>query len=67
MDYKPKILRFLRSNETPCDVEKVRVAAGIGNWNTCLKHLLELVIEGRIIGQKTSKSWIFWIDKGAAA
>ena len=67
MDYKTRILPVLRSKHLPCDVEKIRVAAGIGNWNTCLKHLLELVINGEVMGQKTSKSWVFWIERGKGA
>jgi len=48
------------------DVEKIREAAGIGNWNTALKHLLELKLQGIIEGQKTTKSWVFWIKKEAS-
>ena len=60
MSYDNKIVQFLSRQTTPIDVEKIRVAAGIGNWNTALKHLLELYIINRISGQKTSKGWIFW-------
>jgi hypothetical protein len=41
------------------DVEKIRVACGIGNWETALKHCLELRIAGKIEAVKTSKSWVF--------
>jgi hypothetical protein len=44
------------------DVEKIRVACKIGNWQTALKHCLELQYEGKIQGIKSSKSWIFWKD-----
>jgi len=54
---------YLRQSETPQDIEKIRVACGIGNWNTALKHCLELQIEDNIQGQKSSKSWIFWVEK----
>jgi len=65
-EYKEKILNFLAEAraEEPVDVEKIRVACGIGSWQTALKHCLELLLQGRIKGQKTSKSWIFWIEKG---
>lgn len=59
-NYKKKILDFLDEALQPQDVEKIRTACGIGNWNTALKHCLELHIEGRLQGQKTSKSWVFW-------
>jgi hypothetical protein len=42
------------------DVEKIRVACEIGNWQTALKHCLELLCERKIEGTKTSKSWVFW-------
>ena len=59
-DYEEKILNFLSNTTEPTDVEKIRKACRIGNWNTALKHCLELLIQGRILGQKTSKGWIFW-------
>jgi len=61
-DYKPAILKLLRDATQPMDVEKIRVACNIGNWQTALKHCLELLYEGRIQGTKTSKSWIFFSD-----
>jgi hypothetical protein len=56
---KEKILTFLNKTSEPVDVEKIRTSCEIGNWNTALKHCLELLIEGKIRGQKTSKGWIF--------
>lgn len=61
--YDEKIIAFLENVSQPTDVEKIRVDTGIGNWNTALKHCLELCIAGKIEGQKTSKSWIFWAHK----
>ena len=61
--YKDSIVAFLAQAQRPQDIEKIRVAAGIGNWNTALKHCLELQIEGKLQGQKSSKSWIFWVEK----
>jgi len=59
-NYEEKISLFLSKATEPVDVEKIRISCGIGNWNTALKHCLELLIQGRIKGQKTSKGWIFW-------
>ena len=59
-NYKEKILATLAKATQPMDIEKIRVDAGIGNWNTALKHCLELLVTGEISGQKTSKSWVFW-------
>lgn len=61
--YQEKIIQTLKNAVEPLDIEKIRVEAGIGNWNTALKHCLELVIARKIKGIKTSKSWIFWIPR----
>lgn len=59
-NYDQKIVQTLEKTAQPLDIEKIRIAAGIGNWNTALKHCLELMLNGKIDGQKTSKSWVFW-------
>jgi hypothetical protein len=59
-NYKERILNFLSQSTAPIDVEKIRKSCKIANWNTTLKHCLELVFEGSIKGQTTSKGWIFW-------
>jgi len=59
LDYAKAILQVLGRAPHPMDVEKIRVACKIGNWQTALRHCLELLHEGRIEGTKTSKSWIF--------
>jgi len=61
--YQEKIVQMLEKATQPMDIEKIRVDCGIGNWNTALKHCLELVISRKIKGTKTSKSWIFWVEK----
>jgi hypothetical protein len=60
LDYKTTIRRVLDESPQPMDVEKIRVACDIGNWQTALKHCLELLFDGKIQGVKTSKSWVFW-------
>lgn len=65
-DYKEKILAILAKATQPLDIEKIRVEAGIGNWNTALKHCLELLVTHEISGQKTSKSWVFWTNAKVA-
>lgn len=62
-NYSEKIVKVLKKATCPMDIEKIRVEAEIGHWTTALKHCLELVISGRIKGQKTSKSWVFWMEK----
>lgn len=63
-NYREKILGIIQQAEQPLDPENIRIKAGIANWQTALKHLLELKIEGQIEGIKTSKSWIFWLKNG---
>jgi len=60
--YKDKILTCLKEATMPLSVESIRAACNIGNWNTALKHCLELLLQGKIRGLKTSKSWVFWIE-----
>ena len=55
-----KIIEFLNNATEPVDIEKIRKACEIGNWNTALTHCLQLLIQGKIKGQKTTKSWVFW-------
>jgi len=60
-NYQEKILTFLGQVTQPTDVEKIRASCGIGNWNTALTHCLELLVQDKIQGQKTSKGWTFWM------
>lgn len=62
-NYSEKIIRILEKATQPMDIQKIRVEAEIGHWNTALKHCLELVIAKKISGQKTTKSWVFWIPR----
>jgi len=59
-NYKEKILEYLKKAAEPTDIEKIRIAAGIGNWQTAAKHCLELHARGTILGQRTTKGWVFW-------
>lgn len=61
-EIKNRIINCLKTAKIPQGVENIRVACKIGNWNTALKHCLELLIQEKINGQKTSKSWIFWTN-----
>jgi hypothetical protein len=61
--FDDSIVSVLSSTNLPLDVEKIRVKAGIKNWQTAKAVLLELMIRRTISGRKTSKSWIFWIAR----
>ena len=62
-NYKGLIIQFLNKATAPMNVEQVRTVCGIRSRNAALKLCLELLTEGKIKGQKTSKGWIFWIHK----
>jgi hypothetical protein len=57
-----KIVNVLSEAKMPMDVENVRLKTGLKNWESTKSILLELVIQGRILGQKTTKGWIFWLN-----
>jgi len=63
--YNQRITELLKDVKEPLDVAKIRVACNIGNWNTALKHCLELLVDGKVNGQRTSKGWIFWPKREA--
>ena len=65
-EYGAAILRAVGAAAQPLDVERIRVECSIGNWQTALKHCLELLHEGKIQGTKTSKSWVFWSNSSRA-
>jgi hypothetical protein len=57
-----KVKAVLEESAIPMDVENVRVSAGLKNWESTKAILLEMVLRGEILGQKTTKSWIFWVN-----
>ena len=59
---RDRILHVLSGAPIPMDVENVRIKSGLKNWESTKALLLELVVEGIISGQKTTKSWVFWVD-----
>ena len=62
-EYQKRIINFLNETAGPVDVEKIRKNCRIANWNTALKHCLQLLIQGKIKGEETSKGWLFWIHQ----
>ena len=59
---REKVREVLRESDIPMDVENIRLRAGLKNWESTKAILLEMVLQGSILGQKTTKSWIFWIN-----
>lgn len=62
-----KIIEYLSTQKEPQAIETIRVNTGISHWSITLAHCLELVVEKRIKGMKTSKSWVFWVEKKGKA
>ena len=60
--YMEKIRDVLAESTMPMDVENVRSGAGLKNWESTKALLLEMVLQGNILGEKTTKGWIFWVD-----
>jgi hypothetical protein len=61
-----RIVEVLKQADMPMDVENIRLRTGLKNWESTKSILLELVLQGTILGQKTSKGWIFWIGSALA-
>ena len=59
---RERISEVLKQSDIPMDVENIRMRAGLKNWESTKAILLEMVLQGSIQGQKTTKSWIFWIN-----
>jgi hypothetical protein len=47
------------------DVENIREQSGLKNWESTKSILLEMVLQGSILGQRTTKGWIFWVNPAA--
>ena len=60
--YKAKIHSVLAESSMPMDIENVRVNAGLKNWESTKAILLEMVLQGVILGKKTTRSWVFWVN-----
>lgn len=65
---KDKVIEYLEACDEPQRIQSIQKGTGIAHWNSTLSNCLELYIQGKIRGMKTSQSWVFWIEKehGAA-
>jgi hypothetical protein len=60
-----KIMQVLAGTKIPMDVENVREQTGLKNWESTKSILLEMVLQGTILGQRTTRGWIFWVNPTA--
>ena len=64
-DVQKRVIKLLRETGMPVDVEFVAQKLAIG-WGTARAILLNLVVEGKVCMEKTTKSFIFSLNtKGA--
>lgn len=56
-----KVITLLGETENPVSIDFVRHHLAL-NWSTTRALLFSLALEGKIRSQKTSKSWIFWVE-----
>lgn len=66
VSHRERLREVLKESPIPMDVENVRLKAGLKNWESTKALLLEMVLQGTIHGQKTTKSWIFWLTPPVA-
>jgi len=57
--YRSRILEIVQQAELPLSVNDVRTKAKIVNWESTKALLLELALEGKIKGLRTSRGWVF--------
>jgi len=62
-DLEKQIIELIKKTEIPCSIDFVAQHFNLA-WGTARAILLNLVINGKIQTQKTTKSLIFWIKKG---
>jgi len=60
---KQRILKALQENSTqPLSVDAIAHITDL-HWLTAKALLLELMAEGKIVGMKTSKAWVFGLPQ----
>ena len=65
-DNSQSIVEYLMTRPYPVGVAEVAHTVGVKNWSSALATLLELVIEDKIQGIKTSHGWYFTAKKEAS-
>lgn len=63
-DLESQIVKLLEETPIPASIDFVAQHFNLA-WGTARAILLNLVIDGRVQTQKTTKSLIFWVKKGA--
>lgn len=61
-EYEKKVKACLSEGTDPCGVGYIARTLSIG-FATARAILQELLLEGKIQGQKTTFGWIFWLEK----
>lgn len=54
------VIQTLKVSDMPLSIEAVKFRSKMSSWGTTRSILLELLVNGKIRGLKSSNGWIFW-------
>lgn len=61
-EIETKVIKVLSEAENVSSIDYVRYNLDM-NWGTTRALLLSMALQGKIKSMKTSKSWVFWVEK----
>lgn len=61
-ELEKRILKEIANATIPVSTEYIAKKMRIG-WGTAIRHALELMVAEKLKGLKTTKSWVFWVEK----
>jgi len=62
VEYEKKLVLLLKTVKNPVSIDFVAFNLRL-SWVTARALLFTLALEGKLKCMKTSKSWIFWLEK----
>ena len=62
-DYKIQVLKTLQSSKRALNITEIQERAKIKSWHVVKSLLLELLLEGKVTGEKSGGIWHFWIPE----
>jgi hypothetical protein len=62
VEYEKKLVLLLKTVKNPVSIDFVAFNLNL-SWVTARALLFTLALEGKLKCMKTSKSWIFWLEK----
>lgn len=58
-DLRKRILKVVEQAEEPLSVDAIKTRTGASSWHLVQSLLFDLMVEGKIVGMRTSKRWVF--------